>query len=291
MSQELPKSGTRIAFENDVRAANWAQAYRDFNFLNMYEMLRAYRDLDSTTRKSFWDQRDKTTRIPGRPGAGCNRSTPDRDVPNTTPGERDRMQYAVSVVDAQQMPDGDPPGDLRATGQEEDARELLAPVPEKLARFQFDRFNGAYPRGTVAQVKQAIGGKVDADWITNTCAIRVSRVLNQNGIPIPPPSARQLDVVSGADTLWYSYRQKQLQGWFEGQFGPPSLSLSRPVDRRKLLNLKGIIAFDITAWSDATGHIDIWDGERFGTQAEAHGDYFAMANGIKFWRVPSWSRP
>jgi hypothetical protein len=51
------------------------------------------------------------------------------------------------------------------------------------------------------------------------------------------------------------------------------------------------IAFDITTRSDATGHIDLWDGEKFGTHAEAHGDYLAMANGIKLWRVPGWSKP
>ncbi|MBV8127394.1 MAG: hypothetical protein JO114_06955 [Planctomycetaceae bacterium] len=291
MAQELPKSGTRVSFENNVRGRKWAEAYRDFNFMSMYEMLRAYRDLDASTRKLFTDQRDQTTLVPGQSGAGCNPSTPDRSVPNTTPGERPRMQYAVDVVDAQQMPDGNPPGDLRDTGQEEDAREFLAPVPEKLARFLFDQLNRAYPRGSVSQVKQTIGGKVNADWIKNTCAIRVSRVLNQNGISIPSPAAHNLDVVSGADNRWYSYRQKQLQGWFEDQFGPPSLSLTKPVNKRTLLNLQGFLAFDITSWADATGHIDIWDGQKFGTQDEAHGDYFAMANGIKFWRVPSWKKP
>ena len=293
MSEELPKSATRLSFEKSVRDKNWYQAYRDFNFMNLYEMLRAYRYLDPPIRTLFWDQRERTTRVPGQPGAGCNPGTPDRDVPNTTAGERPRMKYAVDIVDAQQMPDGDPPGDLRGTGQEEDAREFLAPVPPKFASLTFNQLNGAYPRGTPENVKRTIGGKVNADWIENTCAIRVSRVLNAVGFFIPGPSG-PLSVVSGADKRWYAYRQLQLQGWIETQFGAPSVIFTKPgeripIDRRNLLNLQGLIGFEIP-FSNATGHIDLWDGEHFGTEAEATHDYFAMAKAVKFWRVPSWRK-
>ena len=40
-----------------------------------------------------------------------------------------------------------------------------------------------YPDMDGDYVKQMIGGQVNADWITNTCAIRTSRALNYaNGI-------------------------------------------------------------------------------------------------------------
>jgi len=45
----------------------------------------------------------------------------------------------------------------------------------------FDAMRKAYPKGTVAEVKKLIGGKVNATWITNTCVIRVSRALNYSG--------------------------------------------------------------------------------------------------------------
>jgi hypothetical protein len=139
-------------------------------------------------------------------------------------------------------------------------------------------------------VKRQIGGKVDGDWITNTCAIRVSRVLNYNGFLVPKSASPPLDVISGSDKLWYSYRQKQLQAWFAVRFGAPSLVLAKPVQRRKLQNLLGFIGFDIRTWADATGHFDLWDGSSFGTEAEATHDYFALAEGVNFWRVPSWTK-
>ena len=277
---EQPKSAQRLSFEADVRARSWKAAYTDFCSLNMYEMLRAYRDLDLPARALFWGQRNMATS-----GAGCNPS-----VPNTLPGAIPRMQYAVSVVDTGQMPDGDPPGDLRATGQEEDAREFIAPVPDKLLRFTFRGLKAVYPMGSPAAVKTLIGGKADAAWITNTCAIRISRVLNYNSVPIPGPSAKLLDVVSGADSRWYAYRQRELQAWFRTNFGGPSLELPKPASRRKLAKLEGFIGFDIH-FSDATGHFDLWDGERFGTEAEATHDYFAMATSVVFWRVRTWTKP
>jgi hypothetical protein len=279
MASEQPKSTKRISFDANVRAQNWKDAFRDFNALNMYEMLRAYRDLDTATRSLFWGQRNRTT------GGGGNPS-----IPITQPGEIPRMQYAVTVVDTGQMPDGDPPGDLRPTGQEEDARELIAPVPDKLARFTFDSLKTAYPAGSPSAAKSLIGGKVNADWITNTCAIRISRVLNYNAVPIPGPNAKVLDVVSGADSRWYAYRQKPLQDWFRSNFGSPSLELPKPANRRKLQNLQGFIGFDIH-FADATGHFDLWFGDRFGTEAEATHDYFALANKVVFWRVRGWTGP
>jgi len=43
-----------------------------------------------------------------------------------------------------------------------------------------------YPRlhelSDAESAKEFIGGNVNDDWITNTCAIRLSRALNYNGI-------------------------------------------------------------------------------------------------------------
>lgn len=284
MVKEAPKSSIRLDFEESARKKNWRQAFRDFNAMSMYEMLRSYRDLGAGARREFWSARNNTTNFPG---AGCN---PAKNVPNVNPGELPRMKYAVDVVDAMQMPDGDPPGDLRDTGQEEDAREFLAPAPDGLAGKRFTTFLSDYPQGSVEEVKRRIGGHIAMDGtITNTCSIRLSRVLNRNGFEIPG-RLPGLTTQTGDDGMWYSRYQKQLTAWLEGRLGAPSLELRKPVDRRKLFNLQGIIGFDIRSWADATGHIDLWDGKKFGTEPQATHDYFALAEGVKFWRVPNWSR-
>jgi len=40
------------------------------------------------------------------------------------------------------------------------------------SRPSFEEMQKAYPKGIAAKVKESIGGKMDAIWITNTCVIR-----------------------------------------------------------------------------------------------------------------------
>jgi hypothetical protein len=258
-----PPSPTRRNFEALARARDWPNAGIVYNGLAMFEMLPAYAALDPSARVNF-------KRAVLALAAKVNQPS---------------MRYAFSVVDDMQMPLADPPDDLHATGQEEDAREFLAPAPDGLRRFFFDNLLALYPQGTPSGAKRIIGGHVDADWITNTCAVRISRVLDYSGLAIPNGDST-LAVVSGGDKLWYSYRQKELQAWFTRRVGAPSLTLGASPDKRKLWNLKGFIGFDIH-FSDATGHFDLWDGKQFQLQAQATHDYFAVARGIVFWRVPS----
>jgi len=263
----LPPSQVRRDFEALAREGkDWGKAAVVYNGLAMFEMLPAYGGLTANRQKL-------------------------KDAVNamTWVDSKKRMQYAFAVVDDMQMPDGNPPGDLRATGQEEDAREFLAPVPVGLSGFQFSDLLALYPQGTPSAAKSVIGGKVDAEWIDNTCAIRVSRVLDYSGGPAIPAHDPKLHVVSGADHRWYSYRQKELQGWFTTSFGAPSMTLGASPNRRKLKNLQGFIAFDIH-FADATGHFDLWDGNVFQLEAQATHDYFVMAKTVLFWRVPSWKR-
>ncbi len=49
----------------------------------------------------------------------------------------------------------------------------------------FKKLWDAYPTGAAPDVKTQIGGRVDADWVANTCAIRLSRALNYAGAPVP----------------------------------------------------------------------------------------------------------
>lgn len=137
-----------------------------------------------------------------------------------------------------------------------------------------------------AQVKKLIGGHVDAAWLgRNTCTIRLSRALNYPGHLI---RARQpgLATISGADHRWYAFRMQELKRYLTHLFGQPTLSATKGpgngVDRSAFSGRRGIIAFDIH-FSDAEGHLDLWDGNAFIHEHIAGRDYFASATKVVLW--------
>jgi len=141
-----------------------------------------------------------------------------------------------------------------------------------------------YPAGSPDAVKRAIGGKVDAAWITNTCTIRMSRVFNYSGAPVPNDFA-QMNVVSGADRKWYAYRVREMKRWLRYRFGRPNLETTSAVDRTSFSGQKGVIAFDIH-FPDATGHLDLWDGSTYVHEAVDPRDYFTLATKVDLWLAP-----
>lgn len=148
-----------------------------------------------------------------------------------------------------------------------------------------------YPSGSVEYVKTLIGGGVDAPYINDTCAIRMSRALNYSGIAIPA-NAAGLYTVSGKDKKHYALRMQELKNWIQFHFGPPQITATRPVDRNGFVGSKGIIAFDITfglnpdGRNRALGHLDLWDGNSYTHQAEDSRDYFALATKVVLWEAP-----
>jgi hypothetical protein len=273
-----PSSSTRLDFEKEVQAAlsstkpedtskHWSQAYRLFNGLAMFEMLPALVGFQQSVLNSFWAQHNSFA----------------------APGEIPRMQYAMDVVVNGEVPDI-APGDLVATNQEKWAMEFLnddnppTKVPFANTSLTFSQLMSWYPQGSPESAKQTIGGKVDADWITNTCAVRLSRALNYGGLAIPKDQPG-LDVISGGDKKWYSYRMRQLGKFLETKIGSPSIELKRaPFKRKRFGEMTGIIRFEIH-FSDASGHLDLWDGKTFTHEATAGKDYFQLATEIAFWRL------
>jgi hypothetical protein len=144
-----------------------------------------------------------------------------------------------------------------------------------------------YPDGDPAAVKHSIGGKVDADWITNTCAVRLSRALNYSGVDIPAKSAG-LSVLSGADGKWYAFRMRELKKWLQVTFGDPNLVKVKPangqITRESFAAMHGIVAFDIK-FDDASGHLDLWDGTSYIHQSADPRDYFTMATKVALWEL------
>jgi len=155
----------------------------------------------------------------------------------------------------------------------------------------------AYPQEMYPEaVKKIIGGHVNASWIFDTCAIRMSRALNYSNFPIPGPGHSPMKVVSGADKKWYALNHAQLREWIHQVAGPPQIHQKRPnVDRGALNTLMGIIALDIHyaprpgEHLAPTGHIDLWHGQFIGeiSQAGTEDEVFGVATDVQLWTLPA----
>ncbi|MEI7870432.1 MAG: type VI secretion system amidase effector protein Tae4 [Candidatus Methylumidiphilus sp.] len=135
-------------------------------------------------------------------------------------------------------------------------------------------------------VKILIGGKVNAAWITNTCAIRMSRALNYSGIVLPK-SAVGMNTISGSDKKRYAYRVRELRKWLNVTLDTPVFDITKKAgtvfDKSTIAVFKGIIAFDI-AFSDATGHLDLWDGSNITSESHMSKNYYDSATRITVWK-------
>lgn len=146
-----------------------------------------------------------------------------------------------------------------------------------------------YVNYTSQQVLDKIGGKVKVNKFTNTCAVRLSRTLNYNNLKLPGPKKfAGLAVVSGDDKKWYAFRVREIRKWLIHKLGQPKYDYKKKAgedfDKNDISTYKGIIGFDIQ-FSDATGHLDLWDGSYF-TSEKKGGltvDYWKSATRIWIW--------
>lgn len=117
-----------------------------------------------------------------------------------------------------------------------------------------------------AKVAGVIGGYVEKNiqnpdstqrW-SNTCAVRMSYVLNCAGVVIPYIRGR---TVSGADKRQYFFRVKDLIAFLQLRWGKPEVIAYPPSGGGALANRKGLILFEVSGWSDAQGHATLFDGK------------------------------
>jgi hypothetical protein len=136
------------------------------------------------------------------------------------------------------------------------------------------------------QVKKDIGGSVDQAHLKNTCAIRLSRTLNYNGLPLQ--YSKGMVTKKGADGKRYAIRVREIRTWLMSKLGKPEFDVTKkegePFDKTKLSSMKGIIGFDIR-FSDATGHLDLWDGTRFSSEHMMTRNYWNSATRIWLWEA------
>ena len=160
---------------------------------------------------------------------------------------------------------------------------------------EFDRAYPDYESSDSATVKRTIGGAVNAGWVTNTCAVRMSRGLNYSKLPVPA-TFKGLHTVKGGDGKHYAFRVREMRLWLPtaSALGAPDLDIHKAqgdaFDKATIKDMKGIIAFDIH-FSDATGHLDRWDGQQFShesghsTDFGDAGRYWALATRITLWAL------
>ncbi len=118
---------------------------------------------------------------------------------------------------------------------------------------------------TSAHVAKTIGGYVEKNinnpdsnqrW-NNTCAVRMSYILNQAGLIIP---RIQGQTVSGADKRQYFFRVGNLIRFLEQRWGKAEIVKYPPTGGGSLAGKKGIILFEVSGWSDAQGHATLFNG-------------------------------
>ena len=118
-----------------------------------------------------------------------------------------------------------------------------------------------------AKVAEVIGGTV-AKNITmpppnnwkNTCAVRMSYILNQSGLLIPHIGHK---TVSGADKHWYFYQVGDVIDFLTQRWGKPDLVMPYPPSNggSELVSKKGVLLFEVSGWGDsARGHATLWNG-------------------------------
>ncbi|MDO5667151.1 MAG: type VI secretion system amidase effector protein Tae4 [Alcaligenaceae bacterium] len=114
------------------------------------------------------------------------------------------------------------------------------------------------------RVAKIIGGRVafnikdvakEHQW-RNTCAVRMSYILNQSGLKVPATMGK---TSSGADGSHYFFRVKDLTVFLTTNLGRPEV-LNKNSQISTLSDKKGILLFEVSGWGDATGHATLFDG-------------------------------
>jgi hypothetical protein len=157
-------------------------------------------------------------------------------------------------------------------------------VPRKLTNFDQMWSNYPNPGEGSDAAKATIGGAVNTPIVNNTCVARISRSMNYSGHRIPA-NVPGLWTLRGADKLNYALRVQEMRRYLKRIYGRPNVAQTFPEPggpvSEAFAGAQGIICFVVTTWSDATGHFDLWNGERC-----IHSNYFHEAASVELWTVP-----
>lgn len=119
--------------------------------------------------------------------------------------------------------------------------------------------------------------------------MRFSRSLNYSGYIINN-QVSGFYTVKGKDKLNYLLRVKETIKFVQSKFGAPtntfkSSEISMSNVHSQLMGKTGIIIFDISGWSDATGHVTLWNGSTCGDSCYFNPSPPAKTDRIIFWEI------
>ena len=107
--------------------------------------------------------------------------------------------------------------------------------------------------------------------------------MNYAGDPIPRDSIA-FRTKQGADGKWYGLRVSEFRKYMERTYGKPTISAQRaknsPISSTQFNGYRGILCLSVDGWSDATGHITLWNIDQM---LYGHADYFARAYDGVLW--------
>ncbi|MGR5485310.1 T6SS effector amidase Tae4 family protein [Vibrio alfacsensis] len=123
-----------------------------------------------------------------------------------------------------------------------------------------------YPTQSKAELYNELKGEwpslINDENYTNTCAIRLSVALLKSGISIPN-QYREAMTGEGKNLI---IKVQTMSNFLTDTLGAPFWGMSKqPGQTLNLANTvpgPGILAYHVK-WANATGHFDIWDGQRF----------------------------
>ncbi len=137
---------------------------------------------------------------------------------------------------------------------------------------------------TDAHFSEMVGGyyklNVDSGIFQNSCASRVSYVLNKSGEHIP---YMKDTTSSGENGYKYIFRVQGLKTYLENTYGPAQII---DTNITSFLGYKGIIIFETgSLWSDASGHATLWNLEQplGGNYVEDPHFYFKHSECVSLW--------
>ncbi len=98
----------------------------------------------------------------------------------------------------------------------------------------------------------------------NTCAVRISRALNYGVMPISYKLIKSLDLhtMTGGDRMLYLFRVREMRVYLANALGVRPTTVTKDFDKA-FAGSRGLVAFDVSGWSDASGHVALWNGTTF----------------------------
>ncbi|MFP8967375.1 T6SS effector amidase Tae4 family protein [Pokkaliibacter sp. CJK22405] len=138
-----------------------------------------------------------------------------------------------------------------------------------------------YP--TLKDLYTSLGGTVEKNIYVpgfgpngNTCASRMSVAFNHAGAPINRAIASNAgaQTISAEDGSKIIFNIRHFRNYLLKTLGTPSVDNITPFDD-SFRGKKGIICFSVN-WSDATGHIALWNGRTY--REPSHDNYSTYIN-------------